>query len=71
MAETGVREVRLYDVRYACLSWMAINGLPDTVVSSWAGYSGPSFTKQVYVHPDPQSLKVGWDKLSGLLAGSA
>jgi hypothetical protein len=37
MAEAGVRKVRLYDARHACLSWMANNGVPDTVVSAWAG----------------------------------
>jgi len=68
MAEAGVRKVRLYDARHACLSWMANNGVPDTVVSAWAGHSDLSFTKRVYVHPDPQSLKAGSDKLGELLA---
>lgn len=67
MEEAGVRRVRLYDARHACLSWMANNGVPDTVVSAWAGHSDLSFTKRVYVHPDPQSLKVGSEKLSELL----
>jgi len=42
----GVRKVRLYDARHACLSWMANNGVPDTVVSAWAGHSDLSFTKR-------------------------
>ncbi|MFC8088863.1 tyrosine-type recombinase/integrase [Streptomyces sp. NPDC057301] len=67
MEAAGVRRVRLYDARHACLSWMANNGVPDTVVSAWAGHSDLSFTKRVYVHPDPQSLKVGSEKLSELL----
>ncbi|WP_260148878.1 tyrosine-type recombinase/integrase [Streptomyces sp. PanSC9] len=67
MAEAGVRRVRLYDARHACLSWMANNGVPDTAVSAWAGHSDLSFTKRVYVHPDPQSLKAGSDKLGELL----
>ncbi|MFF4367547.1 tyrosine-type recombinase/integrase [Streptomyces sp. NPDC001594] len=70
MAQAGVRKVRLYDARHACLSWMANNGVPDTVVSAWAGHSDLSFTKRVYVHPDPQSLKVGSDKLGELLSGA-
>ncbi|WP_328689612.1 tyrosine-type recombinase/integrase [Streptomyces phaeochromogenes] len=68
MAQAGVRKVRLYDARHAVLSWMANNGVPDTVVSAWAGHSDLSFTKRVYVHPDPQSLKAGSDKLGELLA---
>lgn len=67
MDATGVRRVRLYDARHAILSWMANNGVPDTVVSAWAGHSDLSFTKRVYVHPDLQSLKVGSDKLAQLL----
>ncbi|MFJ5610633.1 tyrosine recombinase XerC [Streptomyces sp. NPDC093221] len=67
MKAAGVRKVRLYDARHATLSWMANNGVPDTVVSAWAGHSDLSFTKRVYVHPDPQSLKAGSDKLGDLL----
>lgn len=71
MTAAGVRKVRLYDARHACLSWMANNGVPDTVVSAWAGHSDLSFTKQVYVHPDPESLRAslraGSDKLGELL----
>ncbi|WP_307835273.1 tyrosine-type recombinase/integrase [Streptomyces adelaidensis] len=66
MGAAGVRRVRLYDARHACPSWMANNGVPDTVVSAWAGHSDLSFTKRVYVHPDPQSLKAGSEKLSEL-----
>lgn len=69
MAQAGVRKVRLYDARHACLSWVANNGVPDTVVSAWAGHSDPSFTKRGYVRPDPQSVKAGSDKLGELLAG--
>lgn len=67
MTSAGVRKVRLYDARHACLSWMANNGVPDTVVSAWAGHSDLSFTKRVYVHPDPRSLSTGSEKLGELL----
>lgn len=67
MELAGVRKVRLYDARHACLSWMANNGVPDTVVSAWAGHSDLSFTKRTYVHPDPESLRAGSEKLSQLL----
>ncbi|WP_086746945.1 MULTISPECIES: hypothetical protein [Streptomyces] len=36
---------------------MANNGVPDPVVSAWAGHSDLSFTERVYLPPDPQSLK--------------
>jgi integrase len=67
MAAAGVRRVRLYDARHACLSWMANNGVPDTVVSAWAGHSDLSFTKRTYVHPDPESLRAGSKKVRKLL----
>ncbi len=67
MATTGVRKVRPYDARHACLSWMANNGVPDTMVSAWAGHSDLGFTKRTYVHPDPQSLRAGSEKLAELL----
>lgn len=67
MDAADMRKVRLYDARHACLSWMANNGVPDTVVSAWAGHSDLGFTKRRYVHADPQSLRVGSDKLAGLL----
>ncbi|MGY1499180.1 site-specific integrase [Streptomyces sp. QTS52] len=67
MESANVRKVRLYDARHACLSWMANNGVPDTVVSAWAGHADLGFTKRIYVHPDPQSLKAGSDKLAELL----
>lgn len=67
MDTSGVRRTRLYDARHACLSWMANNGVPDVVVSAWAGHSDLGFTKRHYIHSDPQSLKAGSDKLAELL----
>lgn len=49
------------------LSWMADNGVPDVVVSAWAGHADLSFTKRIYMHPDPQSLRAGSEKLNELL----
>ncbi|MFG2506779.1 tyrosine-type recombinase/integrase [Streptomyces rubiginosohelvolus] len=63
----GVRRVTIYLARHAILKWMANNGVPDTVVSAWAGHSDLSFTKRVYVSPDPQSLRAGAEKLNELL----
>lgn len=67
MGRAAVRKTRLYDARHACLSWMANNGVPDTVVSAWAGHADLGFTKRVYVHSDPQSLRAGAEKLAELL----
>jgi integrase len=68
METAEVRKVRLYDARHACLSWMANNGVPDVVVSAWAGHADLSFTKRVYVHSDPDALRAGSEKLGEFLA---
>lgn len=67
--QTGVRKVKLYDARHACLTYLATNGVPDVIVSAWAGHADLSFTKRTYVHPDAESLAVGRDSLDALFGG--
>ncbi|PKW13655.1 tyrosine-type recombinase/integrase [Saccharopolyspora spinosa] len=63
----GVRKVRLYDARHACLTYLATSGVPDVIVSAWAGHADLSFTKRVYIHPNADHLKVAADQLGELL----
>ncbi|WP_030744518.1 tyrosine-type recombinase/integrase [Streptomyces sp. NRRL F-5135] len=68
MDAAGVRRIKLYWARHTTLTWMANSGgVPDTVVSAWAGHSDLSFTKRRYVHRDPDSLKAGSEKLATFL----
>ena len=67
MTEAGVRKVRLYDARHACLTYLATSGVPDVVVSAWAGHADLSFTKRTYVHPKPEHLKPAAEQLDALL----
>lgn len=67
MAAAGVRKVRPYDARHACLTFLAMNGVPDTIVSAWAGHSDLSLAKRVYVHPSAKDLELGRDALTLLL----
>lgn len=67
MAQTGVRKVRLYDARHACLTYLATSGVPDVVVSAWAGHSDLSFTKRTYIHPNAEHLREASDALARLL----
>lgn len=67
MKLAAVRKVRLYDARHACLTYLAASGVPDVVVSAWAGHADLSFTKRVYVHPSAEHLKVAADQLGELL----
>lgn len=67
MARAGVRKVRLYDARHACLTYLSTSGVPDVVVSAWAGHADLSLTKRVYVHPDASHLKTAADQLNLML----
>jgi integrase len=67
MAQVGARRVRLYDARHACLTFLAGAGVPDVVVSAWAGHADLSFTKRTYVHPNAEHLREASDRLAELL----
>lgn len=66
MEEVGVRKVRPYDARHACLTLLATSGVPDVVVSAWAGHADLSFTKKVYVHPDTEQMRPAANRLDEL-----
>jgi integrase len=68
MAKVGVRKVRLYDARHACLTYLAGVGVPDVVLAAWAGHAdGSALAKRVYVHPDMSHLKAAAEELETLL----
>jgi hypothetical protein len=59
MEQAKVRKVRLYDARHSALTYLATNGVPDVIVSAWAGHSDLSLAKRVYVHPAASDLQQG------------
>ncbi|HET9255557.1 MAG TPA: tyrosine-type recombinase/integrase [Pseudonocardiaceae bacterium] len=67
MATAEVRKVRPYDARHSVLTYLATNGVPDVIVSAWAGHADLSLVKRVYVHPTVKDLEQGRDKLAELL----
>ncbi|RBM16677.1 site-specific integrase [Streptomyces sp. PT12] len=67
MEGAGVRRVRPYDARHACLTWLAASGVPDVVVSAWAGHADLSFTKRVYVHPSVEHLRPAAERMDEVL----
>ncbi|MFK3984517.1 tyrosine-type recombinase/integrase [Micromonospora sp. NPDC050397] len=70
MAKLGVRKVRPYDARHACLTYLAGVGVPDVVLAAWAGHAdGGTLAKRVYVHPDNSHLKVAAEHLETGLFG--
>ncbi|MDG4770672.1 tyrosine-type recombinase/integrase [Solwaraspora sp. WMMD792] len=73
MARAGVRKVRLYDARHACLTYLATQGVTDVVLAAWAGHAdGGTLAKRVYVHPDLTHLQQAAKVLdAGLFAGNS
>lgn len=67
MDDAGVRAVRPYDARHSCLTYLLANGVPDVVVSAWAGHADLSLAKRVYAHPDASHLASAATALNDLL----
>lgn len=70
MRVAGVRKVRLYDARHACLTYLSVSGVPAPIVSAWAGHADLSMAQRVYVHPSASDLEQGRDALATLLGGT-
>lgn len=71
MRELGLRRVRLYDARHSCMSYLALNGVPDVILARWAGHTNAAFTKRRYVHvtaDDMRPAAAAWDAFHGDLA---
>ncbi|WUR84514.1 site-specific integrase [Streptomyces phaeochromogenes] len=68
MTELEMRRVRLYDARHSCLSYLAVNGVPDVILARWAGHVNASFTKRKYVTVDVEDMRAAakaWDGFHG------
>lgn len=69
MKKAGVRKVRLYDARHACLTYLSVSGVPGPIIGVWAGHADLSMAQRVYVHPSPKDLEQGRDALNLFLGG--
>ncbi|MFJ6934472.1 site-specific integrase [Streptomyces sp. NPDC101132] len=67
MTGLDLRKVRLYDARHSCLTFLAVNGVPDTILAAWAGHTNANFTKRVYVHPTAADMRSAVVHLNALL----
>jgi hypothetical protein len=76
MAAAGVRKVRPYDARHSVLTYLATNGVPDVIVSAWAGHAdlSPRSTQVVFpvfdLRCDPASYGAVGARLSSALSSS-
>ncbi|MFE0727071.1 tyrosine-type recombinase/integrase [Streptomyces antibioticus] len=69
MRELEMRQVRLYDARHSCLSYLAVNGVPDVVLAAWAGHTNASFTKRKYVTVDVEDMRAAATAWHGFHGG--
>lgn len=70
MAQLELRRVRLYDARHSCMTFLAVNGVPDVVLAAWAGHTNAAFTKRKYVHPTAADMGAAVTHLNTLLGVS-
>jgi integrase len=56
VSESGLRPIRLHDLRHTALTLMTLRGVPLPVVAAWAGHADPAFTLRVYAHSQPAAL---------------
>ncbi|MFB7781516.1 tyrosine recombinase XerC [Streptomyces vinaceus] len=69
METSGLRKVRLYDARHSCLTYLAVNGVPDVVLAAWAGHTNATFTKLKYVRPGVEDLRSAADAWDNFHSG--
>ena len=56
VAESGLRPIRLHDLRHTALTLMTLRGVPLPVVAAWAGHADAAFTLRVYAHSQPSAM---------------
>ncbi|WP_326693706.1 hypothetical protein [Streptomyces sp. NBC_01766] len=57
MSLLGLRQVRLYDARAYCFTYLANMGVPDHLLARWAGHTDVLTTKRWYVKPGVEDLR--------------
>jgi len=61
---TGIRRVRLHDLRHTAASLMLAAGEPFKVVSEMLGHANPTITQNIYAHAMPGMAEAPGERLS-------
>ncbi len=69
MTRAGVRKVRLYDARHACLTYLSVSGVPAPIVSAWAGHADLSMAQRVLRAPVGEGPRAGPRRSRGASGG--
>ncbi|WP_375603538.1 tyrosine-type recombinase/integrase [Streptomyces sp. JHA26] len=65
--ETGLRRVRLHDLRHGYASLLLAGGVQLETVSKMPGHSGIQITSKVHAHPLPGEARKGTEKAAALI----
>lgn len=69
MVLLGLRQVRLYDARSSCFTYLANRGVKDHILARWAGHTNVKTTQRWYIKPDVEDLRGAatvWEGLHGV-----
>jgi integrase len=66
--QSGVRRIRLHDLRHTCASLLLAQGVPPRVVMDVLGHSQLSITMDLYSHVMPSALRDAADAMDRALS---
>jgi integrase len=67
--QSGVRRIRLHDLRHTCASLFLAQGVSPRVVMDVLGHSQLSITMDLYSHVMPSALRDAADAMDRALSG--
>jgi integrase len=66
--QSGVRRIRLHDLRHTCASLLLAQGVPPRVAMDVLGHSQLSITMDLYSHVMPSALRDAADAMDRALS---
>ncbi len=67
LAVANLGRRRFHDLRHACVSLLAAQGVPDKTIAEIVGHSGTRLTKNVYRHATQAARRAGLEKVGDFL----
>jgi integrase len=71
VAKSGLRRIRLHDLRHSCASFLLAQGVHPRVVMELLGHSQISLTMDTYSHVIPEAMREAVARMGALLGKSA
>jgi integrase len=70
LAAAGLPRVRPHDAQHSCATLIHLNGIPETVIAAWLGYTDARFTLSVYTHSNNGALADAAAKMGSIFSGA-